>query len=157
MTENSNTVKGKLTPKNSDMHHAADVQAQRPQQPGESRGSLQRTARKKHSTLAGAQSGVSSPGAFLDAVRKLQAEVSALRRQPGLAAAHAGQLETIEKRLAEAIGEAQKPKPDAAVLGNILGNARLLLTRLSAALPEATAASKQAARLARLAKKMFLG
>jgi hypothetical protein len=43
MTESSASSKRKVTPKaKSDVQHAAQVQAQRPQQPGESRGSLQR-------------------------------------------------------------------------------------------------------------------
>jgi hypothetical protein len=93
----------------------------------------------------------------LDSVRRLQAEVITLRRLPGLDATHAGQLEIIEKRLAEAIHEARQPKPDPAALSSTLGNARLLLTRLSAALPAAAVPGKQAASLARLAKKLFAG
>lgn len=152
MTPNINPLKRKISIKKGALEQAASSgQAGSSQPLSEVRGKLQKgSSKKKGPSLA-----ASNPPAFLEAVRKLQAEVSALRRQPGLEAGYASQLETVDKRLAEAIDDAQKPQPDAAALSSSLGNARLLLTRLSAVLPEAAGPGKKAAGLARLVKKLF--
>ncbi|HNT25562.1 MAG TPA: hypothetical protein PKM21_14410 [Anaerolineales bacterium] len=152
MTPNTNPLKRKITPKKAGLAQAASAGAAgKAQQMSEARGKLQKSAAKKK----GSSLTAGNPPAFLEAVRKLQAEVSALRRQPGLDAGYASQLETVDKRLAEAVDEAQKPQPDAAALSSTLGNARLLLTRLSAGLPEAAILRKKAAGLVKIAKQLF--
>jgi hypothetical protein len=100
---------------------------------------------------------IGTPAEFVAQVQALQAQLAALKRQPGLLPAQVQTLEVVEGNIREAVEEAQKPEPLAARITATLTGASAVMDSLSKGVQAAVGLGTVLAGLAHIALRLFGG
>ena len=100
---------------------------------------------------------IGTPAEFVAQVQALQAQLAALKQQPGLLPAQVQTLEVVEGNVREAVEEVQKPEPLAARITATLTGASAVMDSLSKGVQAAVGLGTVLAGLAHIALRLFGG
>jgi len=100
---------------------------------------------------------IQTPAEFVAELQKLQAEITALKQQPGLTSAHIRNIEIVEGQVEEVTEEAGQPQPLGERIKTILTEAKETMELISGNLQTAANLGATLGGLAMLATKLFGG
>ena len=100
---------------------------------------------------------VASPGEFAAELKKLQAEIAALKGQATLTPAQAQTVEVVEGQIQQVVEEAQKAQPVAARITATLTGAKAVMDSLSGGIASAVGLGTTIAAFGQIALKLFGG
>ncbi|MBI4672296.1 MAG: hypothetical protein HY741_11610 [Chloroflexi bacterium] len=100
---------------------------------------------------------VSTPREFIEQLRQVQNEITALKQAPELSASQVRRIEAVEGDVVEVLQEAQKPKPLPARISETLSDAQETMNKIGGSVKSAVELGAALGALAQLAMKIFGG
>lgn len=94
---------------------------------------------------------------FVTELRKIQEAIAALKAQPEVSSEQRQTIEVAEGQIAEALGEAQKPKPLAARITALMTSAKSVMESVAGGVTAAVGLGTALALLGQIALKLFGG
>jgi hypothetical protein len=98
---------------------------------------------------------ITTPAEFVAQLQALQAELAALKQQPGLSSTHVEEVETAEESVQEALAEAHKPQPAAGRIKARLTSAKAVLDSVAESVKSAVGLGAVLAQLIQVVLKLF--